>query len=67
MGLTEQERKAIADKYAGAACTLNGLPARVTGRLCDYATIAQLNSGLSAEWSWPAVERVMLTGGNFKS
>lgn len=47
--------------------TLNGEPARVTGVNKRFATVTQRKSGLSAEWSWEAVERVIAKGGAFKS
>jgi hypothetical protein len=50
-----------------AKVTLNGLPAKVGGVNNRFATVTQLKSGLSAEWSWDAVERVISKGGDFKS
>lgn len=55
MGLTE------------AKVTLNGEPAKVSGVYNRFATVTQLKTRLSAEWSWEAVERVVAKGGDFKS
>lgn len=59
----------MAERWAGAACTLNGRPAKVTGRLNRFATVAYMNGDMaSVEFSWPAVETVMLAnGGRFRS
>jgi hypothetical protein len=50
-----------------ADVTLNGLPAKVCGARNRFATVRQLSSGLSAEWSWVAVVRVVSNGGDFQS
>lgn len=41
------------------AVTLNGEPAVISGALHRFATVTSLASGLSAEWSWAAVQRVI--------
>ena len=52
--------KAIANQFAGESCYLDGTPAKVTGRLNAYATIAPLNSAVaSVEFSWHTVNRIM--------
>jgi hypothetical protein len=51
----------------GAKVTLNGEPAKIGGIYRRFATVTQLKSGLSAEWSWEAVERIVAKGGDFKS
>lgn len=38
--------------------TLNGVPARITGARNDFATVTR-NDGLSAEWAWPTVARIV--------
>lgn len=48
-------------------CTLNGNPAVVSGYNLDFAKVTDLITGLSAEWAWPTVERILNNGGNFKS
>lgn len=48
--------------------TLNGRPAVVTGFGSRFATVSDTLTGLSAEWSWETVERVMSNRfGAFKS
>lgn len=39
--------------------TLNGEPAVISGALRRFATVTSLVTGLSAEWSWAAVQRVI--------
>lgn len=56
-------RLALAEKPV----TLNGKPAKVSGIRKPFATVTQLGTGLSAEWSWEAVERVVNRDGKFKS
>lgn len=47
--------------------TLNGKPARITGRLLDYAVIGQIdNPDIKVEFSWDAVRRIMERDGRFK-
>lgn len=61
-------RRELANRYAGQACTLNGKPARVIGRLNDFATIAALDVSVDAEFAWETVARVMEEkGGAFRS
>ncbi len=50
-----------------ADVTLDGLPARVCGARSRFATVRLTKSGLSAEWSWEAVARVVAKGGHFFS
>jgi hypothetical protein len=59
--------KTLAEKYAGANCTLDGRPATICGRLLDYAIIRQLPNGGDFQWAWGTVARVMQAGGNFRS
>jgi hypothetical protein len=54
-------------ELAAASVTLNGEPARITGTALRYAHVTQVASGLSADWSWEAVERVVAKGGAFQS
>lgn len=56
-------RLALADKPV----TLNGAQARITGINKPFATVTQLATGLSAEWSWEAVERIVNRDGKFQS
>lgn len=62
-----ETRKQIADRYSGQGCTLNGEPAKITGRLNSRATVASLTTATSVEFSWAAVARIMADGGNFKA
>jgi len=67
---TEGERmtlKQIAERWTGKRCTLDSKPARVLGRLNNFATIAQVPDGVKADWCWDTVDRIMSAGGNFKS
>ncbi len=58
--------KAIADRWAGEKCHLNGAPSKITGRLNKFATIAPLNIAIaSVEFNWHTVNRVMLEKGGF--
>lgn len=58
---------AIADRWAGAACMLDGKPAKVTGRLNQHATVAVLPDGYHCEFTWRQVDNVMTSGGRFIS
>lgn len=60
-GLEERQR------LCAIAVTLNGNPARITGTVNDFATVTDTKSGLSAEWSWYTVARVVEAGGRFFS
>ena len=64
--VTEEVREKRME-FCMAKVTLNGQRARVSGIQNPFATVTQFNSGLSAEWSWEAVERVIAKGGNFQS
>jgi hypothetical protein len=57
------------DRYAlcEATVTLNGQRAKVSGAGLDYARVTDVATGLSAEWSWEAVARVVANGGAFTS
>lgn len=50
-----------------AKVTLNGKRAKIMGARKQFATVAQFDTGLSAEWSWEAVARIVANGGNFKA
>lgn len=58
---------AIANRYVCRSCTLDGKPATVAGMYLDYARIATLDGKQSIEYAWPTVQRVMESGGNFRS
>ena len=53
------------DLYGKVVCTLDGEPARVTGYLNDFGTVA--SSKAAYQWSWRAIARVMSRTGRFQS
>jgi hypothetical protein len=61
--ISEDERR----KLSHAMVTLNGNPAYITGVKNDFAKVVDMTTNLEAEWSWPAVKRVVENGGKFKS
>ena len=57
----------LARKYRDAQCTLNGKQARVIPTVVG-ARVCTVPFGISADFSWPAVDRVMTTSnGEFKA
>lgn len=40
-------------------CTLNGQPAKITGRLHKFAEVRTRDGLLHGTWSWPAAERII--------
>lgn len=49
-------------------CTLNGIPAQVTGIRNEFAMIRPLRGECApAAFTWSTVERVICSGGKFKS
>jgi hypothetical protein len=65
--VTEKQRKAIADRFSGRACLLDGETAKIEGRLNNFATVARLDNKGSVEFSWNAVERIMTSTMAFRS
>ena len=56
-------KEKLADLWAGAECTLDGVPAKIQGRKLAFAKVSQLEDpGESVEFSWEAVNRVMTEG-----
>jgi len=49
-----------------AEVTLDGKRASIRGVRLKFATVAAYGSGVSGEWSWVAVERIVAAGGNFR-
>lgn len=48
--------------------TLNGKPAQVTGIREEFAMVRSLRGECAAaQFDWQTVERVVMSGGNFKS
>lgn len=60
---TRDERQAM----CGMAVTLNGKPAKVSGVNLDFARVTDKATGLSCEWAWPTVRRIIERGGKFQS
>lgn len=62
----DEERRRLID----AEVTLDGYPARILGRLNEYATVTtyrQEDPRLHYEWSWETAARVVSKGGAFRS
>jgi hypothetical protein len=55
------------ENMTGAACTLDGKPATICGRLERFATVATLDGSASAEFSWHACANVLDSGGAFRT
>jgi len=57
------------DDWMDEHVTLNGEPAKISGRLMPYATVYALTGSdrgyISAKFSWLAVHVITLKGGNF--
>ncbi len=47
--------------------TLDGKPAKITGRLNDFATVSELNGPVRVEFAWPTVRRIVARDGKFRS
>ncbi len=58
---------ALRELICESQITLDGHPAKITGRLDDYATISALPDGPSYQWSWDSALRIVRNCGNFKS
>jgi len=62
--LTRAKRQALTETRV----TLDGKPAIILGAHRDFATIAQIPAGLSYEWNWDTVKRIVETkNGEFRS
>lgn len=55
------------EELVAAEVTLNGNRAKIGGTRNDFATVTDITTRLSAEWSWDAVARVVANGGRFTS
>lgn len=61
-------RKKYADMWGGHECTLDGVKARVTGRLRNFAIIGQIDGPHECEFAWETVDRIMKeSNGEFRS
>ena len=61
--MTKEDRAALCESRV----TLNGRPAKISGYGLPFATVTDRQTGLSAEWSWEAVARIVARSGNFQS
>jgi hypothetical protein len=61
--MTLDEKRALCD----AKVTLDGKRAKVQGACRDFPRVTMLRSGLSVEFCWATVARVVARGGNFRS
>ncbi len=64
--------EALADRgrqYVGiTTSTLDGVPAAIMGRREDFATVGQLPHGLTAQYAWATVARIVeQSNGAFRS
>lgn len=62
-GLTEKQRYELAD----TPVTLNGEPAQIAGVKLPFARVRNLETGVSREWAWETVARIVANGGDFRS
>lgn len=62
-----EERLAKRLGFTDAEVTLNGERAKISGVRNRFATVTQMRSRLSCEFSWEAVERIIANGGRFQS
>lgn len=63
------ERDRIRDYIyeSGVEITLNGEVATIGGYQLDYGSVGILPCGLRAEFAWQTIERIVRSGGAFKS
>ncbi len=57
--MPESMRRAIADRWTGERCYLDGAPAKVIGRLLPFARIVTNDGARSYEWAWQTVNTIM--------
>lgn len=66
--MPEPDRRELAERAREIGATLNGRPAIVAGVRNTFATVADRETGLEAEWSWFAVAHVLNeSGGRFRA
>ena len=63
--ITQNEKDALVILSNIKGTTLNGKPANVSGRLNDFATVAEIKGPLAVAFSWQAVKRIMQRDGVF--
>lgn len=54
-------------ELGGRSVTLDGRPAVVCGTRARFAVVVALDGSARAEYAWPTVARLLLTGGAFFS
>ena len=65
---TEPQHRTMAERWVCADCWLDGIAARISGRLNQFATVTQLDGPrMAVEFSWPAVDRIMQHNQRFSS
>lgn len=64
---TAKEKGALIERSRTLEITLDGEPAVIGGRLLKFGFVGTLNGSKRFEWSWAAIERVLNSGGQFKS
>lgn len=57
----------IRNRLCNTPATLDGKPANICGRLNQFAIVRTLDGTASAEFSWPAVARIVASGAAFKA
>jgi len=58
----------IFEQAQATPLTLDGLPARLRGRLAPFAIVCRADGkGGDVEYSWDAVARIIANGGAFRS
>lgn len=50
-----------------ATVSIDGYPARITGYMNDFAMVRARDNGISAEFAWETVARIVAKGGSFNS
>ena len=65
--ITEYPTLEQRQELCAARVTLDGKPAAVSGYRLDFARVTDRKTGLSAEWAWPTVARIVARGGAFSS
>ena len=65
--MSDSQTEKFKETWCSMSCTLNGHPARVTGRRCRFAIIVTTEEPyLEAEYTWFTVDMVMRRDGKFR-
>lgn len=59
--------RAAAELWTGTHCYLDDKPAKITGRLNAYATVATMDGKQAVEFAWHTVNRIMYGNMEFRS